>query len=143
LQKEILKKKIGQPVTLTVWRSGGTMKIAVPTAELPSELTKVANPPVKSTAEPKLEALGLKLRDAKPAGAQIANILPDSPASKAEILAEDIITEVDTKPVADAAACAAAITAGIQAKGTKGVILNVDRQGKRTYVVLRPQKPSS
>jgi S1-C subfamily serine protease len=140
LQKEILKKKIGQPVMLTVWRSGGTMKIAVPTAELPSEIVKVANPPAKSTVEPKLETLGLKLRDAKPAGAQIAEIVPDSPASKAEILAEDIITEVDAKPVTDATACSAAITAGIQAKGAKGVVLNLDRQGKRTYVVLRPLK---
>ena len=141
LQKEVLKKKIGQPVTLTVWRSGATMKIAVPTAELPTELTKVVPPSAKFTTEPKLETLGLRLRDAKPAGAQVAEILPDTPASKAEILAEDIITEVETRPIADAAACAAAITAGLQVKGTRGVLLNLDRRGKRTYVVLYPQKP--
>ncbi len=140
-QKEILKKKIGQPVVLTVWRSGNTLKISVPTAELPSEITKVVNPPVKPTTEPKLETLGLKLRDAKPAGAQVAEIFPDSPASKAEILADDIVTEVETRPVANASACALAITAGLQANGGRGVLLNLDRRGKRTYVVLHPQKP--
>lgn len=140
LQKEILKKKVGQPVQLTVWRSGSILKIAVPTAELPTEITKVANVSTKQTAAPKLELLGLKLRDAKPVGAQIAEILANSPASKAEILADDVITEVETKPVADAAACAAAITAGIEAKGSKGVLLNLERRGKRTYVVLNPQR---
>ncbi len=140
LQKEILKKKVGEPVQLTVWRSGSILKIAVSTAELPTEITKVANVSTKQMAALKLEMLGLKLRDAKPAGAQIAEILADSPASKAEILADDVITEVETKPVADAVACAAAITVGIEAKGSKGVLLNIERRGKRTYVVLIPRR---
>ena len=67
-------------------------------------------------------------------------VVADSPASKVEILAEDVITEVETKPVADAAACAAAISAGLEAKGSKGVLLNLERRGKRIYVVFNPQK---
>jgi len=140
LQKEILKKKVGQPVQLTVWRSGGILKIAVPTGELPTEITKVANLAPRKSGDAKLETFGLKLHDAKPTGAQVAEIVADSPASKAEILAGDIITEVETKPVADATACAAAITAGAGGKRSKGVLLNLDRRGKRTYVVLDPQK---
>src|SRR6266699_3152554 len=38
LQREILKKKIGQSVELTVWRKGQTMKIAVTTGELPTDI---------------------------------------------------------------------------------------------------------
>ena len=139
VQKEILKKKIGQPVQLTVWRGGSILKIAVVTGELPSEIAKAANPAPRKAGEAKLETYGLKLHDAKP-GARVVEILPDSPASKVEILAEDVITEVETKAVADAAACAAAISAGIEVKGSKGVVLNIERRGKRVYVVLNPQK---
>ena len=38
LQREILKKKVGQNVELGVWRKGQTMKIAVTTGELPNEI---------------------------------------------------------------------------------------------------------
>src|SRR5947207_11345527 len=38
LQREILKKKIGQTVEMTVWRKGQTLKIAVMTGELPNEV---------------------------------------------------------------------------------------------------------
>ena len=139
-QKEILKKKVGQVVQLTVWRGGSMLKVAVVTGELPVEITKVANTSPRKAGEAKLETYGLKLLDAKPSGARVAEIVAESAASRVEILAEDVITEVDTKPVADAAACAAAIGAGMEAKGSKGVVLNLERRGKRIYVVLNPQK---
>ena len=140
VQKEILKKKIGQPVQLTVWRGGSILKIAVVTEELPAEIAKMAGTSPRKAGEAKIEMLGLKLHDAKPAGARVVEIVADSPASKVEILAEDVITEVETKPVADASACAAAISAGAAARGGKGVLLNLERRGKRIYVVLNPQK---
>ena len=43
LQHEILKKKIGQSVELTVWRKGQTIKIPITTGELPSEIGRAAN----------------------------------------------------------------------------------------------------
>ena len=43
LQREILKKKIGQNVELTVWRKGQTMKIPVKTGELPDEIGHASN----------------------------------------------------------------------------------------------------
>src|SRR4051812_21921049 len=45
LQREILKKKIGQTVDLTVWRKGQTVKIPVIAGELPGEVGRVSNPP--------------------------------------------------------------------------------------------------
>src|SRR5213596_3900491 len=43
LQHEILKKKIGQNVELTVWRKGQAIKIPVKTGELPSEIARASN----------------------------------------------------------------------------------------------------
>ena len=139
LQREVVKAKIGQAVQLTVWRAGSFLKIAVPTGELPATVSKAVPPPPKKTGDP-LENFGLKLRDAQPAGAQVTEIVADSPAAKAGILADDIIAEVGTKPVANATACAAALATSGDAKSGKGVVLNIERRGKRTYVVLNPQK---
>src|SRR6478736_2257126 len=43
LQHEILKKKVGQSVELTVWRKGQTVKIPVTTGELPGEVSRASN----------------------------------------------------------------------------------------------------
>src|SRR5262249_37077974 len=118
LQRLILKKKIGQPVHLTVWRAGNTLQISVATGELPAQVTKVANvAPSKDAPAAKAETLGLKLRDGKPKGAQVIGVASGSPASKAEIFPDDVITEVEGKPVNDAAGCVSAITTGLVTKG--------------------------
>ncbi|MEI9895370.1 MAG: trypsin-like peptidase domain-containing protein [Chthoniobacter sp.] len=143
LQRLILKKKIGQPVNLTVWRAGTTIQIAVATGELPIEVTKVANvAPAKETPVAKAETLGLKLRDGKPTGAQVVSVAAGSPAAHAEIFVDDVITEVESKPVNDAAGCVSAIATGLVTKGNKGVLLNVERQGRRAFVILNPRLPS-
>ena len=139
LQREVVKAKIGQAVQLTVWRAGSFLKIAVPTGELPATVSKAVRPAPKKTGDT-LENFGMKLRDAQPAGAQVTEIVADSPAARAGILADDIIAEVGTKPVANATACAAALATSGDAKSGKGVVLNIERRGKRTYVVLNPQK---
>jgi S1-C subfamily serine protease len=140
LQKEILKKKVGQTVQLSVWRGGNTMKIAVATEELPSPVTKVANLAPKLADGARLEGLGLGLRDTNTGGVMVAEVAPNSPAAKAELAVEDFITEVDTKPILNSSSCAAAIVAAMESKGSKGVILNIEHKGKRTFVVLHPEK---
>src|ERR1043166_3876096 len=47
LQHEILKKKVGQNVELTVWRKGQAIKVPVKTGELPDEITRPSNHPTK------------------------------------------------------------------------------------------------
>ena len=47
LQKEVLKKKVGQTIQLTVWRNGSYMIIPVITGELPVEFGRVAGPVTK------------------------------------------------------------------------------------------------
>jgi S1-C subfamily serine protease len=137
-QKQILRKKIGQTIRLTVWRRGATLKIAVATAELPGELTRVANVQAPKLKAATAEALGLQLRDPDAAaGAMVSAIAPESAASRAEIVAGDIITAVETKPVATAEACARAIAASARERGEKGVLLNIERKGRRTFAVLK------
>src|SRR5262249_8783065 len=57
LQHQILKKKVGQNVELSVWRKGRTIKVPVKTGELPSEITRASNEPIKP-AEPKQQQVG-------------------------------------------------------------------------------------
>ncbi len=142
LQKEILRKKIGQVIQLTVWRRGATMKIPVATAELPKELTKVANIPPAKVSVPDADSLGLKLKDFESgAGAVVVGIVAESAAARAEILAGDVVTAVETKPVANAEACARAIDGRLREHPSKGVLLNIDRKGKRTFAVLKALSP--
>src|SRR5205807_8265201 len=42
LQHEILKKKVGQKVELTIWRKGQTLKVPVTTGELPNEIARAS-----------------------------------------------------------------------------------------------------
>jgi serine protease Do len=44
LQKEVLKKRVGQILQLTIWRNGQTLRIPVATGELPSDLGKPSAP---------------------------------------------------------------------------------------------------
>lgn len=138
LQKEVLKKRVGQSVQLTVWRAGNTLKVAVLTGELPGDFAKVANTAPKR-AEPKLETWGLKLRDHAKGGAVVTEVTPESPAAKADLHVDDVITEIEAKPVADAQAALSAI-AGADLREKKGVILNLERKGKRTFAVLEKTK---
>src|SRR5437667_238224 len=52
LQHEILKKKIGQKVELTVWRKGQTLKVPVTTGELPNEVSRASNEPARPAPNP-------------------------------------------------------------------------------------------
>ncbi len=141
LQREILKKKIGDTVALTVWRGGATLKIAVATGELPPELTRVSLArPGKPEPDSKAESLGLRLWDAQPAGAAVADVVPESPAGRAAVQVGDVITEVEGRAVSDAASCAAAIGDLMREKRGKGVLLHIERKGKRTVAVLLPEK---
>jgi len=146
LQKEVLKKKVGQSVNLTVWRGGQTMNIAVATGELPQDVTKVANvAPKKAPVEEKNSSYGFEVQDVnkdlaeklklKSAhGAMVTDVAPSSPAALAGIRPDDLITEVDSQPVADAAGCKALIA---KHDSAKGILLFIDRKGQKTYAVIK------
>src|SRR5213596_1683062 len=58
LQHEILKKKIGQKVELTVWRKGQTLRVPVTTGELPNEISRASNEPARPRQNREEEEVG-------------------------------------------------------------------------------------
>ncbi|MGI8891360.1 MAG: trypsin-like peptidase domain-containing protein [Chthoniobacterales bacterium] len=150
LQHEILKKKVGQNVQLDVWRKGQTMKIAVTTGELPNEIDRTASQPVPKV-EPREEdanrfglqiqeltkdvAKRLKLNAAQ--GVIVSDVAENSIAAEQDIRREDVITEVDGKPVTSVNSFREALT---KADPVRGILLYLDRKGSRTFAVLRARE---
>jgi serine protease Do len=147
LQHEILKKKIGQPVKLTVWRKGQTIEIPVTTGELPNEIARASNeimPPEQSLPEDVGE-LGLQVQDitreiserlhlGDVKGVIVTDVADNSIAAAQGIEREDVITEVDGKPVTNVRSFREALS---KADPKRGVLLYLDRQGSKTFAVLK------
>jgi serine protease Do len=147
LQHEILKKKIGQNVELTVWRKGQTMKVSVTTGELPNEISRASNEPVQPN-QPKQEDVGkfgLQVQDLTKEVAErlhldtkqgviVTDVADNSLASQQGIEREDVVTEVDGKPVPDVKAFREALN---KADPKRGVLFYLDRKGNKTFAVLK------
>jgi serine protease Do len=147
LQHEILKKKIGQSVKLTVWRKGQTIELPVTTGELPGEVSRASNENIQPNP-PRPEDLGkfglqvqditkdvaerLHLNDVR--GVIVTDVAENSIADAQGIAREDIITEVDGKPVTDVKSFREALT---RADPKRGVLLYLDRKGSKTFAVLK------
>ena len=146
LQREVLKKKVGQNIDLTVWRKGQTLKIPVTAGELPSEIGRVSNVITPSIPKPedsnkfglqvqeltKDVAARLKLETTQ--GVIVTDVADNSLASAQGIERDDVITEVDSKVVTNVATFREALN---KADPRKGVLLYLDRKGSKTFAVLK------
>ena len=147
LQREILKKKVGQNVELTVWRKGQTLKIPVTTGELPSDISRASNeltPPGPTKPEGS-NKFGLQVQDltkevatrlklSVQQGVIVTDVADNSLAAAQDIQREDVITEVDGKRVTNVASCREALN---KADPRKGILLYLDRKGSKTFAVLK------
>lgn len=147
LQHQILRKKIGQSVELTVWRKGQTIKVPVTTGELPNEISRASNQPVPQGAPPEEETgkFGLQVQELNKEMAErmklgvdkgviVTDVTDNSLAAQQGIEREDVITEVDGKPVTDAKSFRDALN---KADPKRGVLLYLDRKGSKTFAVLK------
>lgn len=151
LQKQILSKSVGAQVDLTVWRNGRTMTIPVTTEPLPGTpgLAARSSLPGDETpvdpSEPRESAFGLQVEELTPEiiemyaldaslGVVVTAVAPDSAADVAGLVVQDVVTEVDQKPVTSVQEFRDAI-ASVDSK--RGVLLFIDRQGEKTYAVLK------
>ncbi len=147
LQHEILKKKIGQKVELTVWRKGQTLKVPVTTGELPNEISRASNEPARppQNREEEVGKFGLQVQELTKEMAQrfklgvqrgviVTDVTENSLAAQQGIEREDVITEVDGKPVTDVKTFRDALN---QADPKRGVLLYLDRKGSKTFAVLK------
>jgi serine protease Do len=147
LQHEILKKKIGQKVELTVWRKGQTLKVPVTTGELPSEISRASNEPARPPQEKQQELgkFGLQVQELTKEMAQrfklgvqkgviVTDVADNSLAAQQGIEREDVITEVDGNPVSDVKSFREALN---KSDPKRGVLLYLDRKGSKTFAVLK------
>src|ERR1700736_2677946 len=147
LQHEILKKKVGQKVELTVWRKGQTMKIPVTTGELPNEISRASNEPIQPGQQKQDEfgKFGLQVQDLSKEMAErlklgvqegviVTDVADNSIAAAQGIEREDVITEVAGKPVANVKSFREALN---KADPKRGVLLYLDRKGSKTFAVLK------
>src|SRR5437868_4122976 len=147
LQHEILKKKIGQKVELTVWRKGQTLKVPVTTGELPNEISRASNEPARPPQEKQQEVgkFGLQVQELTKEmvqrfklgvqkGVIVTDVTENSLAAQQGIEREDVITEVDGKPVTDVKSFREALT---KSDPKRGVLLYLDRKGSKTFAVLK------
>jgi serine protease Do len=147
LQHEILKKKIGQNVELTIWRKGKTAKVPVKTGELPNEIARTSNESAQPVP-PRPEdtgKFGLQVQDLTKEVAErlhldvdhgviVTEVADNTIAAAQDIQREDIITEVDGKPVTDVKSFREALN---KADPRRGVLLYLDRKGTKTFAVLK------
>ncbi|MEP7072506.1 MAG: trypsin-like peptidase domain-containing protein [Verrucomicrobiota bacterium] len=147
LQREILKKKIGQNVDLTVWRKGQTLQIPITAGELPGEIGRASNVPAPSPDGPEGSTgkFGLQVQDLTKEVAQrlglnlqlgviVTDVAENSLAASQGIEREDVITEVDGQRVTTVQSFREALT---KADPQKGILLYLDRKGGKTFAVLR------
>src|SRR5438552_1467637 len=147
LQHEILKKKVGQNVELTVWRKGQAIKVPVKTGDLPDEITRASNQPIQPS-EPKPQDVGKfglqvqeltqdvaeRLHLSPQQGVIVTDVEENSIAAAQGIEREDVVTEVDGKPVTNVQSFREALN---KADPKRGVLLYLDRKGSKTFAVLK------
>src|SRR5213592_4575098 len=148
LQHEILKKKIGQSVQLSVWRKGQAIKLPIKTGKLPNEIARTSNTLPVQPSQPKQESVGKfglqvqeltkdvaeRLHLPVQQGVVVTDVEDNSIAASQDIQREDVITEVDGKPVTNVKSFREALT---KADPKRGVLLYLDRKGSKTFAVLK------
>src|SRR3989441_7359812 len=147
LQHEILKKKIDQNVQLTVWRKGQTIKVPIKTGELPNEIARASNEPPRPAQPERQEVgkFGLQVQELTKdvaerlhlpvgKGVVVTDVEDNSIAAAQDIQREDVITEVDGKPVKNVQSFREALN---KADPKRGVLLYLDRKGSKTSAVLK------
>ena len=144
LQRQVLRKQIGEPVSLTVFRDGNPLTISLATGELPDETqfasqrTPRREPAPEAiwglTVQTLTRELAEKLHLPETTGVLISDVAADSLAAEQGLQRGDIITEVNRKPVTTADQFKAALA---EADPVRGALLYVQRDGASTFVVLK------
>ena len=147
LKAEIRSKKVGQPLTLDVYRNGKNLKVKVKTDVWPDETTLVSNQRNPGPEEGARD-LGLTVKTLtgelaeqfnieKAEGVVVTAVEPSSAADEAGIRRADIILEVDRKAVRNVDEYKKAV-AGVR-KG-RGVLFLVRRGDSTLFLALKPPR---
>jgi serine protease Do len=134
-------QKVGDKVKLALLRDGRPSTVQVSLGELP------ARPGEGPDAQVEKDKIGVQVQtltpdmarmlgmDPKSKGAVVSGVDPDGRAAKAGLRAEDVIVEIDRKPVTSAEEAVGALRAG----GKPGHLLRVRRGDTFRFVTIPPQ----
>ena len=143
VQREILSKKVGQRVQLELWRNGKVAVISLNTGEQPERMTRASNRRTRTETQVKPGSptpnYGLTIEDVPPdvapEGVIVREIAPGSAADAAGLVVGDVITDLAGKPLKGKADFETAMT-GADLK--RGIMLLINRDGQRTFAILKP-----
>lgn len=149
VQRQVLSRRVGDPVSLELWRDGKTVTLTAKAAELPGDEGSVTagggdegqNGKAKmglslQTLTPQMaERYGLKAEG----GVLITAVKSGSPAADAGISRGDVILEVDRRPVRTAEEAGKALAAD----RAGGHVLLLQRGDTAIFILLQPaQSPA-
>ncbi|MBI4028409.1 MAG: PDZ domain-containing protein [Verrucomicrobia bacterium] len=143
LQKQILEKKIGQVVRLSVVRDGAPLSVAVKTGLQPSTQQVAARgtpPPAPSeqpfgiTVQPLTRELIEQFSLTEKQGLLVMDVEEESPAARAGMMPGMVIRQVDGKKVLTAQALKEALK---QADPRRGAMIQITKDGIRSFVILK------
>ena len=149
VQRQVLTHRVGDAVSLEVWRDGKLLTVSAKAGELPSD---DASPPASAGATDEASQakakLGLSMQNLTPQlaerlgvknaqGVVISGVKPGSPASEAGLQRGDLILEVDRHPVRSIEEATKIL--GAQRPG--GHVLLVQRGDNSVYILIRPTAP--
>ncbi len=149
LQRAVAETTAGRAVTLEIWRERKALSLPVAIGPLPEtrQTAEAAKAPRRPAERASALGLGLtpltdELREGldlpKTAkGVMVTEIADDSPFAELDLLPGDVIQSIDNQPAATPQQVAKKLRDATPGKGG-GVVLLINRGGKRHYVVLAP-----
>lgn len=145
VQRQVLTRRVGDTVSLELWRDGKTVSLSAKTAELPGDDSQAGGPggqddekaakarlglSLQTLTPPMAERFGLKV----PGGVLVAGVRPGSPAAEANLVRGDVILEVDRHPVRTAEEAQKSLS--VERPG--GHVLLVQRGDNAVFVLIQP-----
>ena len=134
LAREVGAMEPGDALTVTVFRDGKPLEIAVELGGWPEAGGEAPSDARESGAGagPRLGAL-LQQRDGK---LVIAGVQPGSPAAQAQLRRGDVLVSIENEPVADGAAVQRALRKAADG-GREHALLLIERRGQPRFVAVR------
>jgi len=144
VQRQVLQRRVGDPVALEIWRDGKMTSLTAKAAELPGDDAPVGAPGSEEQSSAKAK-LGLSLQSLTPgmadrlglktqAGVVITGVKPGSPAAEANLTRGDVLLEVDRKPVKTAEEASHMLSA----PHPGGHVLLVQRGDSAMFLLIQP-----
>jgi len=138
LQRALFERKTGQTVRIDIWRQGVRKVLKITLAQLPEAPQTIHEPERNQpTQETVPEKVGLTLKELKGRGVRVEAVAEGSQAAKADLQLQDIITEVEGRSIHTVAECMSALRTGSRRGAGTGVLIQVERMGRRTFVLWR------